>query len=925
MRRRLIDVIVPVTLTAENLGQTLDALSAIRADHVVVTVVSVGSHSDAARLALDASRLAGRARLIEAESQSHGGALTEALAATDGEFLAVVNPGEVPSRDAYEALRAELTRDASIDLALIHWRSNAPAVHERHVPARNSHWPDHTGTVDVTEDWHFAGTWLRGVLVRRQAMPVLDTEAHFQDAEIGAMIAIQCANPRVALVAGESISLLHADEYHARLSPCARDINWYREPIRSSWPGWLASSATNEGVPLFVQALAISALAARFEANEDNLNTHVLHDSGLGEFFGDVARTLDLVDDGVLLDPATGDLLGMGRSVTLALYLTKHRDASPRYSVQSVVHHKTGLASPCLLVDDNPYEFTEDQVAGLALIDFDHLTNELIIDGRVRGRAWLADKTYVAVATTSGGTTGSASRIEVPLEHKEWYALTKYFGIPAIKTYAFRVRVPVVGDFTSMEIRLCCADEQLTSMGMVFAGHYTKVARYPKGMWWAFGRHILRYRSARLIVKRKSIRNIVLSEARVFVSLLQGSSRPERRSYNRHAAFRRLAYWITYPWYARRPRWFFFDKIYKGGDSSEYLYRHADAKADGIRTDYAIDATATDYARLVADGHRPLKAGTLRHLLSFLHADLVFASNSTVCSLNGLKAWRSNPYRGFIHFDTVCVQHGLSVQNIALAQNRLVDNTRLYLLASPVELGNLSRPVYAYDDYPDALRLTGIPRYDGLVSDDRKQILIHPTWRMQFAMPVVTHEGERRPYSAEFKRTPYFRIYASLISNPELIQCAKETGYSIKYVLHPIASSQIGDFPTSEHVEIIGASGPLNYEAILTQSSLMVTDYSGVQFDFAYMRKPILYYHPDELPPHYEEGVFRYDTMAFGEICEEENRLVGLLCEYMRSGCEMKPAYVQRVDGFFAHSDRRNCERAYDAAIAYMHIRNEER
>ena len=55
-----------------------------------------------------------------------------------------------------------------------------------------------------------------------------------------------------------------------------------------------------------------------------------------------------------------------------------------------------------------------------------------------------------------------------------------------------------------------------------------------------------------------------------------------------------------------------------------------------------------------------------------------------------------------------------------------------------------------------------------------------------------------------------------------------------------------------------------SYEKILTESSLMVTDYSGVQFDFAYMRKPVVYFHSPKLPPHYQEGGFSYETQGFG-------------------------------------------------------------
>ena len=54
----------------------------------------------------------------------------------------------------------------------------------------------------------------------------------------------------------------------------------------------------------------------------------------------------------------------------------------------------------------------------------------------------------------------------------------------------------------------------------------------------------------------------------------------------------------------------------------------------------------------------------------------------------------------------------------------------------------------------------------------------------------------------------------------------------------------------------------MSYEKILRESDLMITDYSGVQFDFAYMHKPVIYFHPDELPPSYDEGAYKYETMA---------------------------------------------------------------
>ena len=113
-------------------------------------------------------------------------------------------------------------------------------------------------------------------------------------------------------------------------------------------------------------------------------------------------------------------------------------------------------------------------------------------------------------------------------------------------------------------------------------------------------------------------------------------------------------------------------------------------------------------------------------------------------------------------------------------------------------------------------------------------------------------------------------------------------------------------------MDIIPAVGDMSYETMFRESSLMVTDFSGIQFDFAYMRKPLVYLHHKDIPQHYEEGTFFYDTMAFGEIAHDNDELIDLLCEYMASGCKMKEEYVRRADDFFYYNDHNNCKRIYD-------------
>lgn len=262
-----------------------------------------------------------------------------------------------------------------------------------------------------------------------------------------------------------------------------------------------------------------------------------------------------------------------------------------------------------------------------------------------------------------------------------------------------------------------------------------------------------------------------------------------------------------------RPIWLFIDKIYKAGDSSEYIYRYAQEQKDGIRKYYLVDRNCPDYERLCKDGYKPVIRQSLKHHLIFLSADMIIISNSTVYAFNDMSIKTTAYIRDLMNFHTVCVQHGLSVQKIAVAQNRLRDNIRLYFCASPYEIENLTRPIYGYEN-TNALKLTGVPRYDGLVNQDKKQILISPTWRMQAAVKVTKNEGVARDYNPYFKETTYFKIYNSLINDKRLISAAKKYGYRIAYVLHPIVSPQVGDFDKNKYVDIIPAIGDMSYEKI---------------------------------------------------------------------------------------------------------------
>ena len=64
-------------------------------------------------------------------------------------------------------------------------------------------------------------------------------------------------------------------------------------------------------------------------------------------------------------------------------------------------------------------------------------------------------------------------------------------------------------------------------------------------------------------------------------------------------------------------------------------------------------------------------------------------------------------------------------------------------------------------------------------------------------------KNQEKPYFPGFKDTDYFKIYAQLLSDPRIVETAQMTGYKLLYIIHPVISAQIADFPKHDPLHII--------------------------------------------------------------------------------------------------------------------------
>ncbi len=418
--------------------------------------------------------------------------------------------------------------------------------------------------------------------------------------------------------------------------------------------------------------------------------------------------------------------------------------------------------------------------------------------------------------------------------------------------------------------------------------------------------------SKKIIFKKMGLLGRIKQELLLYRDFITEST---KKKLGYQALLLRLLYRMTRPLYFNKRIWIAFDKLYKGGDNGEYFYEYClNRKEDNVRCYYVINKTAHDYQRLRKQKYI-LKYKTIHEYLVVLNSECVFATHANPFNFLAFTRGKEKYFRDLMNFDVFCLQHGLTIQDIPHLQNRVNDNTKLYFCASDLEIKNIMQPKYDYEGY-DYIKKTGIARFDGLKNNDKKEILITPTWRNNMANSV-TNLGGTRPYYKEFKNTVYFKIYNYIINNEKLINHAKKYGYMITYLIHPTLTAQINDFDTNNYVKIYTVTEDQSYEKLLTESSLMVTDYSGIQYDFAYMRKPIIYFHPDELPPHYGSGI-DFEKDGFGPIIKTVDQLIDTLCEKMKTGCKNDDKYIKRADDFFLFNDYNSCQRIYDESIKYL-------
>lgn len=358
--------------------------------------------------------------------------------------------------------------------------------------------------------------------------------------------------------------------------------------------------------------------------------------------------------------------------------------------------------------------------------------------------------------------------------------------------------------------------------------------------------------------------------------------------------------------------WLISERPEEAQDNGYWMFKYICENNCHKNTYYIMKARGRDEQKVEALG-KTIKFNSFRHYLYYLLATKHISSqidggmpNMRVCSFLERYSLLKNK--------KVFLQHGITKDVISFG---FYKDTRvnLFVCATKKET-DFVKETFGYPE--GAVQQLGFARFDNLIdtSNGKKQILIMPTWRAWLAQSESKSPEEAKK---KFLESEYYKRWNSLLKDKKLLELLEQYEYSLVFYPHSDMQPYVHYFEKNNVRIKIADAKRYDVQDLLKESSIMITDYSSVAFDFAYMDKPVIYYHFDykkyRIGQH-PEGYFQYDRDGMGPVVDTNDLVCEMLKKTLDLDSELLNMYKIRRKEFFDLKDGKNCERIYCACEA---------
>lgn len=434
-----------------------------------------------------------------------------------------------------------------------------------------------------------------------------------------------------------------------------------------------------------------------------------------------------------------------------------------------------------------------------------------------------------------------------------------------------------------------------TLLGKLDSGyrlHYTK------------DKYIIFRKGNSIVCEKKTLKKRIVLEMYLYAQLIH------------HLKFKQLIYRLCYHFFRlthHKKIWLISDRTTVANDNGMHLFKYIVKQNNkNIKPYFVIDKNSNDYLKMKKIG-KVIPYNSFKYKMCFLNADKIISSQADQWVLNAFGK-NNNFYRDLYTFDFVFLQHGIIKNDISGWLNYNNKNIKLFVTTANNEYDSILNGNYGYSK--NSVKLLGLPRHDNLTSEPNKTIAIMPTWR-QFLQGKVNIINGTRAYNFNFKNSDYFNFYNNLINDKKLLNVMRKNNYKGIFVIHPSHKENYVDFKGNDIIHVV--EGFADYQKIFKEANILISDYSSVTFDFAYLKKPVIYAQFDKKlfsENHiYNESYFDDTLNGFGPVTNSYKTTIDTIIKYIENDCKLEDKYLRRINKFYKYNDKNNCKRVYEAIL----------
>ncbi|WP_086728980.1 glycosyltransferase [Streptomyces carpinensis] len=373
----------------------------------------------------------------------------------------------------------------------------------------------------------------------------------------------------------------------------------------------------------------------------------------------------------------------------------------------------------------------------------------------------------------------------------------------------------------------------------------------------------------------------------------------------------RLLYWLYHLWLRRKDIWIIGEREDTAQDNSYHLFKWIRQNEPKRRVYYAINGDAADREKLAPHG-RVLDRLSWKYRVYLLHATRLINAYDLEAYLGfpGLsKRAFLTGYGDLLRYKRVFLQHGVVYNDVVRSIHAQVTNVDMVLTTGRSERAYYAEHCgYGYD----RVAATGLPRFDALEPvPGQRRVLVMPTWRRDIVAP--SYNKAAKP-EIPFAASDYYRFFSALLRDERLLKTLQYHNVELEFMPHYEIRPYLKHFRI-DHPSITVSTTGRDVQLAMRECSMLVTDYSSVFFDVAYMGKPIVYTNFDDeafYSKHYKRGYFDLARDGFGPTCGTVDQAVDEIIASIERGFQVEEKYRRRAEEFFVLRDTNNCERAFD-------------